>query len=117
MVKGGRTSLPANIEAAKQLLFSLIDLLETEFDKLGDSTTMTRSQYQHLSGEVNQKIERLGELMAPIRERGIETDESYNSMFEHAGDLIMRLETDFQITGGKRRRKTRKTRRSKTTRK
>ena len=104
--KGGRTSIAANVEQARQLLFALIDLLETEFDKLGDSTSMTRSQYEELSGDVNATTERLGQLMGPVRDLGIEPDESYNSMFEHASDLILRLETEFEITGGNRRSKT-----------
>jgi hypothetical protein len=114
MIKGGRTSAATNIQAAKQILFSLIDLLETEFAKLGDSTTMPRSQYEQLSGYVNRQTEELGRLMGPVREQGIQLDESYTSMLEHARDLIVELETGYTITGGKRRRKTR--RRSKTLR-
>jgi hypothetical protein len=110
--KGGRTSLDANLEAAKEVLFDLIDFLETEFDKLGDATTMTRSQHQQLSGYVERATSRLGELMGPIRDRGLDADESYTSMFEHARDLILRLESDFEITGASRRRKTRRTKKT-----
>jgi hypothetical protein len=67
---------------------------------------MTRSQYDQLSGAVNATTDRLGRLMRPVRDLGIEPDESYNSMFEHASDLILQLETEFEITGGKRRSKT-----------
>jgi len=106
--KGGRTSFQTNVDAAKRLLLSLINLLETEFEKLGNSKTMTRSLHEQLSEEIEEATQRLGELMAPIREQGLPTDESYNSIFAHAGDLIRQFSTDYEIIGGKRRRKTRR---------
>jgi hypothetical protein len=113
MAKGGKSTFSDNVRGAKQVVSSIINLLETEFDKLGDSTTMTRSQHQQLVNEIDQKINHLNEFMGPIRDRGMEMDEEYNSMFAHAAQLIERLDT---YSGGKRRKTRRKTRRSKKTR-
>jgi hypothetical protein len=105
---GGRSNFSENIEAAKEVIRSIINLLEPEFAKLGDAETMTRSQHEQLSQEVDQKIERLGELVAPIRDSGVRTDDEYNSMFARAGELIQRLGTYSETGGRKRRRKTRR---------
>jgi hypothetical protein len=115
MAKGGKSTFSENIQAAKEVIQSIINLLEPEFEKLGDAETMTRSQQEQLSQEVNRKIDSLDELMIPIRDRGIEMDDEYKAMYAHAGELIGRLDT---YSGGKRRKtRRRKTRRSKTVRK
>jgi hypothetical protein len=103
--KGGRSNLSENVQGAKQIVSSIIQLLEAEFSKLGDSTTMSRSQFGQIAEEVDQKIERLADLMIPIRERGIKMDEEYESMFARADELIQRLGS---YSGGKRRSKTRR---------
>jgi hypothetical protein len=103
--KGGKSNLSENVRGAKQIVTSIINLLEAEFSKLGDSTTMTRSQFGQIAEEIDQKIERLADLMIPIRDSGMEMDEEYNSMFAHADELIQRLGS---YSGGKRRRKTRR---------
>jgi len=106
MVKGGKSNLNENVRGAEQIVSSIIKLLEGEFEKLGDSNTMTRSQFGQIAEAIDEKIERLTELMIPIRERGIEMDEEYNSMFAHADDLIQRLGS---YSGGKRRKTRRRT--------
>lgn len=114
MAKGGRSNFSENIRGAKQVIRSIINLLEPEFEKLGDAETMTRSQFGQISAEVDEKIDRLAELMYPIRDSGIKMDEEYNAMFAHADELIQRLGS---YSGGKRRKtQRRKTRRSKKTR-
>lgn len=107
--KGGKSNLNENVRGAKQIVSQIISLLEAEFEKLGDSTIMTRSQFGQIAEEIDQKIESLNELMIPIRERGIKMDEEYDSIYAHADDLIQRLGS---YSGGKRR----KTRGSKKTR-
>jgi ElaB/YqjD/DUF883 family membrane-anchored ribosome-binding protein len=115
MAKGGKSTFSENIQAAKEVIQSIINLLEPEFAKLGDAETMTRSQQEQLSQEVNRKIDRLDELMAPVRRNGVKPDDEYNAMYARAGELIERLDT---YSGGKRRKtRRRKTRRSKTVRK
>lgn len=114
MVKGGKSNQNENIRGAKQVVSSIISLLEAEFEKLGDSKIMTRSQFGQIAAEIDEKIERLAELMIPIRDSAIKMDEEYNSMFAHADELIQRLGS---YSGGKRRKtRRRKTRGSKKTR-
>jgi len=108
--KGGKSNFSENIRGAKQIVSSIITLLEAEFSKLGDSKTMTRSQFGQIAAEIDEKIERLAELMIPIRDSGIKMDEEYNSMFAHADELIQRLGS---YSGGKRR-KTRRTKKTRT---
>jgi hypothetical protein len=102
---GGKSTYSENIEVAKQVIGSIIDLLEPEFEKLGDAKTMTRSQKVQLSQEVENKIEQLGDLMAIVQRNGGKPDDEYKQMFAHARGLIVRLET---YSAGKRRRKTRR---------
>ena len=109
MAKGGKSTYSENIEVAKQVIGSIIDLLEPEFEKLGDAKTMTRSQKVQLSQEVDDKIDQLGDLMAIVRRNGGKPDDEYKQMFAHARGLIVRLET---YSAGKRR----KTRRAKSVR-
>jgi hypothetical protein len=106
-IKGGRSNFSENIQSAKEVIRSIINLLEPEFEKLGYSNTMTRSQKAQLSQEVDDKINNLDDLMAPVRRNGVKPDDEYNSMFARAGELIQRLET-YSETGGRRRRKTRR---------
>ena len=107
--KGGKSTYSDNVRGAKQIVSSIINLLEAEFSKLGDSKIMTHSQFGQIAAEIDQKIERLADLMIPIRDSGIEMDEEYNSMFAHADELIQRLGS---YSGGRRR----KTRRAKSVR-
>ena len=102
---GGKSTYSENIEVAKQVIGSIIDLLEPEFEKLGDAQTMTRSQKVQLSQEVDDKIDQLGDLMAIVQRNGGKPDDEYKQMFAHARGLIVRLET---YSAGKRRRKTRR---------
>jgi hypothetical protein len=102
---GGKSTYSENIEVAKQVIGSIIDLLEPEFEKLGDAKTMTRSQKVQLSQEVDDKIDQLGDLMAIVQRNGGKPDDEYKQMFAHARGLIVRLET---YSAGKRRRKTRR---------
>jgi hypothetical protein len=111
MAKGGKSNYSENIEVAKQVIGSIIDLLEPEFEKLGDAKTMTRSQKVQLSQEVDDKIDQLSDLMAIVQRNGGKPDDEYKELFARARELIVRLET---YSGGKTRR--RKTRRSKKTR-
>ena len=104
---GGKSTYSENIEVAKQVIGSIIDLLEPEFEKLGDAKTMTRSQKVQLSQEVDDKIDQLGDLMAIVRRNGGKPDDEYKQMFAHARGLIVRLEA-YSETGGRRRRKTRR---------
>ncbi len=109
--KGGRSTYSENIEVAKQVIGSIIDLLEPEFEKLGDAKTMTRSQKAQLSEQLDQKIDQLDDLMAIVRRNGVKLDDEYKALFARARELIVRLGT---YSAGKRRRKTR---RAKTVRK
>jgi hypothetical protein len=102
---GGRSNFIENIQAAKEVIRSIIDLLEPEFAKLGDAETMTRSQKAQLSEQLDQKIDQLDDLMAIVRRNGVKLDDEYNELFARARDLIVRLES---YSGGKRRRKTRR---------
>ena len=102
---GGKSTYSENIEVAKQVIGSIIDLLEPEFEKLGDAKSMTRSQKVQLSQEVDDKIDQLGDLMAIVQRNGGKPDDEYKQMFAHARDLIVRLEA---YSAGKRRRKTRR---------
>ena len=102
---GGRSNFSENIEAAKEVIRSIINLLEPEFEKLGYSNTMTRSQHEQLSQEVDDKINNLDDLMAPVRRNGVKPDDEYKELFARTRDLIVRLES---YSGGKRRRKTRR---------
>jgi hypothetical protein len=109
--KGGRSNFSENIQGAKEVIRSIIDLLEPEFAKLGDVETMTRSQKAQLSEQLDRKIDELDDLMAIVRRNGVKLDDEYKALFARARDLIVRLGT---YSAGKRRRKTR---RAKTVRK
>jgi hypothetical protein len=105
---GGRSNYSENIEAAKEVMRSIINLLEPEFEKLGDAETMTRSQKVQLSQEVDYKIDQLDDLMAIVRRNGIKLDDEYKEIGARASDLILRLESYSPLAGRARRRKTRR---------
>ena len=110
--KGGKSTYSENIQGAKEVMRSIINLLEAEFSKLGDSTTMTRSQFGQITEEVNDKINQLDDLMAIVRRNGVKLDDEYKEIGARASDLILRLESYSPLAGGRRR----KTRRAKSVR-
>lgn len=110
--KGGKSTFSENIPPAKEVIRSIINLLEAEFSKLGDSTTMTPSQFGQIKDEVNYKIDQLDDLMAIVRRNGAKLDDEYKEISARARDLILRLESYSPLAGGKRR----KTRRAKSVR-
>ena len=110
--KGGKSTFSENIPPAKEVIRSIINLLESEFEKLGDSTTMTPSQFGQITEEVNDKINQLDDLMAIVRRNGAKLDDEYKEIHARARDLILRLESYSPLAGGKRR----KTRRAKSVR-
>jgi hypothetical protein len=111
MAKGGKSNYSENIQGAKQVIRSIINLLEPEFEKLGDAETMTRAQKVQLSQEVDYKIDQLSDLMAIVQRNGVKPDDEYKELFARARELIVRLET---YSAGKRRRKTRRSKKTRT---
>ena len=110
--KGGKSTYSENIPPAKEVMRSIINLLEAEYSKLGDSTTMTPSQFGQITEEVNDKINQLDDLMAIVRRNGVKLDDEYKEIGARASDLILRLESYSPLAGGRRR----KTRRAKSVR-
>jgi methyl-accepting chemotaxis protein len=106
--KGGKSTYSENIQPAKEVMRSIINLLEAEFSKLGDAKTMTPSQFGQITEEVNVKINQLDDLMAIVRRNGAKLDDEYKEIGARASDLILRLESYSPLAGGKRRRKTRR---------
>ena len=110
--KGGKSTYSENIPLAKEVMRSVINLLEAEFEKLGDSTPMTPSQFGQIKEEVIVKANQLDDLMAIVRRNGAKLDDEYKELGARARDLVLRLESYSPLAGGKRR----KTRRAKSVR-
>lgn len=110
--KGGKSTYSENIPPAKEVIRSIINLLEAEYEKLGDAKPMTPSQFGQINEEVNVKINQLDDLMAIVRRNGAKLDDEYKELGARARDLVLRLESYSPLAGGKRR----KTRRAKSVR-
>jgi hypothetical protein len=85
------------MQAAKEVLRSIIDLLEPEIEKLGN---MTPSQLEQLEQKVELKSVRLEQLQKDI----VDYDNQYLALLFRSQKLLERL----GFSGGKRRRRTRR---------
>jgi hypothetical protein len=112
--RGGKTVNPEvvrqSLEESRQIMTSLIDILETEIRTIGDSGKISSALYEQLLGQIQPKTERLQEIVATLRENGVSSSREDGQLFARIVSLITKLE-EFDKVGGRRRR------RSKTVRK
>lgn len=110
MVKrGGKSVNPEvirqNLEESRQIMTSLIDVLETEIEKIGDAGTISGPLYEQLLEQVKVKTDRLNEIIGVLRENGVRSARQYTDLFSRIRTLIGQIE-QFQVVGGRRRAKT-----------
>ena len=107
VIKGGKTVNPEvvrqNLEESRQIMTSLIDILETEIRTIGDSGKISNALYEQLLGQIQPKTERLQEIVATLRENGVTSRREDGQLFARIVSLITQFE-EFDKVGGKRRR-------------
>lgn len=107
--RGGKSVNPdvvrRSLEESRQIMTSLIDILETEIRSIGDSGKMSSALYEQLLGQIQPKTERLQEIVATLRENGVSSSREDAQLFARIVTLITQLE-EFDKVGGRRRSKT-----------
>jgi hypothetical protein len=102
--KGGRTSdgelIRRNLEESRQIMNSIIQIVETEIRSIGDSGEISSALYYQLLEQIQPKTERLQEIVATLRENGAGSTREDSQLFARVVSLITRLE-EFDRVGGR----------------
>lgn len=105
--RGGKSVNPEvirqNLEESRQIMTSLIEILETEIRTIGDSGKISSALYEQLLGQIQPKTERLQEIVETLRENGVSSSREDGQLFARIVSLMTKLE-EFDKVGGKRRR-------------
>jgi hypothetical protein len=101
--KGGRTSsaevIRRNLAEARQIMNSIIEILETEIRSIGDSGKISSRLYDQLLEQVQPKTERLGEIVETLRENGAGSTRENDQLFARVVSLMTRLEELDRVGG------------------
>jgi hypothetical protein len=101
--KGGRTSnaevIRRNLTESRQIMNSIIEILETEIRSIGDSGKISSRLYDQLLEQIQPKTERLGEIVETLRENGAGSTRENDQLFARVVSLMTRLEELDRVGG------------------
>jgi hypothetical protein len=101
--KGGKTSnaevIRRNLTESRQIMNSIIEILETEIRSIGDSGKISIALYDQLLEQIQPKTERLEEIVAILRENGAGSTRENGQLFARVVSLMTQLEELDRVGG------------------